>query len=209
MEYHGMKFALTVTFLLLPLTLSATNIYGLNATNLTSSNSSKGSTNLDLATSIALVSAVAAALGIPTTLITNHYQGKGQRLNAIKVAFEILNDQEHRKARQTVYHAFKEYESGQNDIFKTESVIPSAAMVRADFGQIGLLIYHRLIPESIFLEAYWNTVLICWKALEDDISYHREGRDYPSYMHHFQMLKEKAELYWKEYHPETKEIKVY
>lgn len=194
--------------LLLPLALSAPNIiYAQNVTNQTKGGSTGSS--IDLTTWLSLIATAAAAVGIPTTLLTIYYQRRQQRLNATKEAFEILNNQEHRKAREIVYNAFKAYESGQRDIFKSESVKASAAMVRADLDQIGLFIHYGLIPENIFLEAYWNTVLICWKALENDIKYQREKRGYSYYMHYFQQLNESAETYWKENHPETKEIRVY
>jgi hypothetical protein len=204
-----MKF--TIGFiLLLELALSSLGIiYGQNANNLTNSNSSKSPIDLDLTTWLSLIATVAAVIGIPFTLLTNHYQGKRQRLYAIKEAFEILNKPEHRKAREIVYNALRAYESGQSDIFKNETVKPSAAMVRADLDQIGAFIHYGLIPKNIFLEVYWNTVLICWKALENDINYQREKRGFPYYMHYFQQLKESAEVYWKENHPETKEIRVY
>jgi hypothetical protein len=38
-------------------------------------------------------------------------------------------------------------------------------MVRADFNQMGSLINNGLIPERPFLEQYYNTILISWKAL--------------------------------------------
>jgi hypothetical protein len=206
-----MKFIL-VFMLLIPLALSIADfIYGQNATNQTNSNSSKSPIDLDPTTWFSLIATttIAAVVGIPFTLLTNHYQGKRQRLYAIKEAFDILNKPEHRKAREIVYNAFKEYESGQKDIFKSESVKPSAAMVRADLDQIGAFIHYGLIPENIFLELYWNTVLISWKALENDIKYQREKRGYSYYMHYFQQLNESAEIYWKENHPETKEIRIY
>jgi hypothetical protein len=205
-EYYGMKFTLMVIFLF-PLALSATNIiYGQNATNQTGINSSKAS--IDLTTSLSIIVAVAAAVGIPTAAFTIYYQRKQQRLNAIKQAYEILNNKEHRKAREDVYDAFKKYKSGEKHIFESEPVKSSAAMVRADLDQIGLLITHKLIPKDFFLEVYWNTVLICWKALEDDVNYQRQKRDYPSYMYYFEQLKKWSENYKKENYPET-EIKVY
>ena len=62
--------------------------------------------------------------------------------------------------------------------------------------QMGILIEERLVDEALFLKAYWNTVLVMWKALEKNIEEERSLRqDYPGYMKHFQALNQKAMKY--------------
>lgn len=59
--------------------------------------------------------------------------------------------------------------------------------------QMGLLIDDGLLDEVMFLKAYWNTVLVSWKALEENINQERSKRTgYKSYMKNFQELKDKA-----------------
>jgi hypothetical protein len=81
-------------------------------------------------------------------------------------------------------------------------------MVRADFDQMGILLVNNLIPKDVFLGAYWHTVLLCWKALKQNIANERDVRANPSYMQYFQKLKVEAESYWREHHSEVKEIKL-
>jgi hypothetical protein len=92
----------------------------------------------------------------------------------------------------------------EREAFQDENIKKSIAMVRADMDQIGTLYHHNLIPREIFLEAYWNTVLICWKALRENIEEERIQRGYPTYMKYFEELKEECESYGKKYHPGVK-----
>jgi hypothetical protein len=143
-------------------------------------------------------------------LISFHYQKKRQELGAILEAFRILNNNEHRSARQLVYSAAKQYDEGMKDIFKNSTIIQnSAAMVRADMDQIGLLVINGLIPRDLFLSPYLNTVIICWKALKDHIEDERKERRYPRYMKYFETLYEDAERYARENNIDTKEFKQY
>jgi hypothetical protein len=47
-------------------------------------------------------------------------------------------------------------------------------IVRSDFNQMGSLINNGLLPEKSFLEQYYNTILISWKALERSIAEQRQ-----------------------------------
>jgi hypothetical protein len=50
-----------------------------------------------------------------------------------------------------------------------KTIIPeSQNIVLADLDQIGTLVKNRLVPEKEFLEVYWNTVVSCYKVLEED-----------------------------------------
>lgn len=123
------------------------------------------------------------------------YQKKQHELTGVMEAFKILNNDRHRQAREDVYSAFKQYEDGTINIFENESVRKNAAMVRADFDEIGLLVDNGLIPKDVFFKSYLNTVIICWKALKTDIEKQRKDRKYPEYMTYFQKLYEGAEDY--------------
>jgi hypothetical protein len=130
-------------------------------------------------------------------------------MDSLMEVFKILNEDDHRKARRTTYKVFKEYESGILDAFSKKGVEGEIAKVRADMDQMGTLVHHNLIPRKVFLEAYWNTILVCWKALENNIEQERIRRQYPTYMKYFQELKDQARRYWKKYHTEVRHIDVY
>jgi hypothetical protein len=50
-----------------------------------------------------------------------------------------------------------------------KTIIPeSQNIVLADLDQIGTLVKNGLVPEKEFLEVYWNTVVSCYKVLEED-----------------------------------------
>ena len=96
---------------------------------------------------------------------------------------------------------------GERIFSKAIRITKMLPMVRADMDQMGLLIHQELIDKNIFLQAYWNTVLVCWKALKDDIKREQIEREYPSYMEHFRWLNDEAMEYRRLRHPDSK-IKV-
>jgi hypothetical protein len=98
---------------------------------------------------------------------------------------------------------FKEYNHGSRGVFQDEKFRKYVSMVRADMDQIGTFYHHNLFPRKIFLEAYWNTVLICWKALRYNIEEERLQRGYPTYMKYFEELKDECESYRRKHHPEV------
>jgi hypothetical protein len=59
----------------------------------------------------------------------------------------------------------------------------------------------------MFLQAYWNTVLVCWEALKADIKREQDERMYPSCMEHFRWLNDEAMEFRRLYHSDSK-IKV-
>ena len=153
-----------------------------------------------------LLGGVAVAVGLPISAITSYYQRKQQRLNSMIEIFKLLNNEEHRKARRKVYAA---YTKGEIADKVTDDLNVDISIVRADFDQVGILVENKFVPKKMLLEAYWNTVLVSWKSLEDHIQRERTRRDYPSYMKYFEGLRKDAYRYWKKYHPETRHIKVW
>lgn len=151
---------------------------------------------------------VAAIIGGIITLVVYYFQRKQQRISAeyqkkqlqltsMLEVFKILNSDRHRLAREAVYCAYHLSQGkNHNNIFESEPYHSSAAMVRADMDQMGLLIEEGLVDEGSFLKAYWNTVLLAWKALETNIEHERKIRkDYDTYMKYFSDLKAKALTY--------------
>jgi len=123
--------------------------------------------------------------------------------------FKILSADEHSEARRKTFFAFKRYDGRELNAFHGKDFETRIAMVRADMDQMGTLFHHNLIPKKVFLEAYWNTVLLCWKALRNNIEEELIRRGYPTYMKYFEELKDEAKSYWRSYHPEVKHLKVY
>jgi hypothetical protein len=152
---------------------------------------------------------IAALIGAAITLSIVFYQRRQQQLNAILEAFKILNNDEHRQAREEVYSAFAQYDKGQKKIFENDRVRKRAAMVRADFDEIGLLVVNGLLPKEMFLDAYWNTIIISWKALRDDIDRERKRRRYPRYMTYFYLLYQEAEDFARRHDIDTEDVKPY
>jgi cellulose synthase/poly-beta-1,6-N-acetylglucosamine synthase-like glycosyltransferase len=162
-----------------------------------------------------LVPIITTLIGAFITIVVFYFQRKQQRvsaeyqekqlnLSAMMEVFKILNNDEHRQARENVYSACKQFDQGQKEIFQNENIRKNAAMVRADFDEIGLLIQNGLVPKDMFLSAYWNTVIISWKALKDDIAKERLRRKYSMYMAFFEQLYQEAEDYAKENGMDTK-----
>lgn len=141
--------------------------------------------------------------------ISAKYQLKQLELTSMLKVFEILNSHKHRQARESIFCAYYLCKKGDNNIFDREPYHSTAAMVRADMDQIGLLIDDGLVDEAMFLKAYWNTVLVTWKALEKNIEHERSTRNYPAYMSGFKALNEKALEYRRANNLGSGEIFVY
>jgi hypothetical protein len=101
------------------------------------------------------------------------YQETQLHLTSMLDVFKILNSYRHRLAREIIYCAYRLYKNGNAEIFEKEPYHTAAAMVSADMDQVGLLIDDGLLDERMFLKAYWNTVLLTWKAPEGSINYER------------------------------------
>src|SRR5881296_3474104 len=120
------------------------------------------------------------------------YQQRHLDLNSTLEVFKILNNHKHRLAREIVYCAYK---SEDEHVFEREPYHAAAAMVRADMDQVGLLIEDGLLDENKFLKGYWNTVLLAWRALEENIIQERSIRRYDNYMKKFEELSNSARKY--------------
>ena len=89
------------------------------------------------------------------------------------------------------------------------NALESRAMVKADLDQMGALVMNKVIPKKEFLQLYWHTILLCWKALYEDIQKERNNRKNPKYMEYFEDLKKEAEKHWHTNHNEIKFIEIY
>ncbi|AFU60300.1 MAG: hypothetical protein QXX64_03955 [Nitrososphaera sp.] len=155
------------------------------------------------------LTAIAVIVGTATAVIsafTIYYRkkqyeimAKQYNLNALLEVFQLLNNETHRKARQAVYRYHRSRLDGKNP--DEEEVGQEIAMVRSDFDMIGTFIRNELISKEVFLDAYWDTTLICWDALKDNIAKERELRQNQHYMANFEHLAYEARQYKEKYMP--------
>jgi hypothetical protein len=130
--------------------------------------------------------------------ITFWFYRKEHRLNGLVQAFKILNDSEHRQAREMVYSNFKIYAEKKNSNIFTDSeqAKKSTEKVRADLDQMGTLVRNGTIQKSGFLQAYGETSYRCWNALRDHIKKERDQRHFEYYMENFEWISNEAIKYW-------------
>ena len=132
-----------------------------------------------------IVGVVAALVGTGIVTITFLYQRAQHQLNGLMEAFKLLNNQDHRAAREDVYNLYKQYESNSDlSIFEHKSV----EIVRADFDEIGSLVRSGSMQKKGLLEAYGYNAFVCWTSLELNILQERKRRGFEPYMKNFQWL---------------------
>jgi uncharacterized protein YqgQ len=152
-----------------------------------------------IAVTVGIASAVISAFTIYFRKKQYEVTAKQYNLNALLEVFQLLNNDTHRKARQAVYRHHRSKLDGKNP--NEEDVHQEIAMVRSDFDMIGTFIRNELIPKEVFLDAYWDTTLVCWNALEDNIRKEREIRQNQHYMANFEYLASEAKQYKEKYMP--------
>src|SRR6266511_1943630 len=127
-------------------------------------------------------------------IITYSFQKKHSQLTGLVQSFKLLNDEEHRDAREKVYELFEQYQENKDvKIFRNKY----AEMVRADLDQVGSLVRSGTIQKRGFYEAYGYNAFICWKSLRDHIMDERKRRNFNSYMENFEWLASEASKWWK------------
>ena len=120
-------------------------------------------------------------------------------LTALMDVFNLLHNETHRKARHVVYKYHRDILDGKSRI--EEEIDQEMATVRSDFDMIATFIRNGLLSKDVFLDAYWDTTLVCWNALEDNIKNERAKRQNGHYMANFEHLAKEAGLYKKKYAP--------
>src|SRR6266487_3055751 len=122
---------------------------------------------------------------------------KQHQVQGLLEAFKILDKEDHREFRKTVFIQYFEYfENGDVKVFKHNAV----ANVMADFDIMGKLVKSNNIDRDEFLEEYGSLAYRCWKCLEDHIIHEREERRFPPFMTWFEWLAKEGYKYWKEGH---------
>lgn len=124
---------------------------------------------------------------------------KQVQLTALMEVFRLLNNESHRKARQAVYKYHRDTLDGKNR--SEEEVHQEIAMVRSDFDMIATFIRNGLLSKDVFLDAYWDTTLVSWNALQENIMAERKQRQNNHYMANFEHLVLLAREYKEKYAP--------
>ena len=163
--------------------------------------------DLVIATWVLAGGTIAVGIGTIIALFKTHYHQKNQdQISALMEIFKTISDEEHRNARRITYRAKNEYEKKQKDItvFRREEYYKAISGTASHFNQIGILIQKEIIPEEEFLDLYADTVIYCWKSLQEHIENEQNIRKNNSYMNYFEWLGEQAEKYWLKNHPDEK-----
>lgn len=139
-----------------------------------------------------ITAAAAAIMGF----ITYWFYRRQHQLNGLMETFKLLNDLEHRQARENVYAIFNIYNnSHQIKVFSEEMNKKYVEMVHADFDQMGTLVRYGTIQKKGFLESYAETAYRCWNALQDHIKEERITRNFDYYIENFKWLADEAHRY--------------
>ncbi len=146
---------------------------------------------------VGITSAVMATATV--YLRKKQYEAAARQVNltALMDVFHILNNESHRKARHAVYKYHRDILDGKSR--NDEDISEQIAMVRSDFDMIGTFVRNKLLSKDAFLDAYWDTTLVCWNALYDNIMTERKMRQNNHYMANFEHLASEAKLYKEKY----------
>lgn len=149
---------------------------------------------------IAVIVGAASAIISTATIYYRKKQfevtSKQYNLNALLEVFQLLNNESHRMARQAVYKHHRDILDGKS---VDQDISQQMATVRSDFDMIGVFVKNDLLSKEVFLNAYWDTTLVCWNALEDNIAEERKMRWNQNYMANFEYLASEAKLYKEKY----------
>ena len=124
---------------------------------------------------------------------------KQNQISLILEIFKLLNEDEHRHARKLTYQAYREFQNKKDvSIFESEQYNRLISMTAGDFDHIGCLIENEPVIKKTFLELYADTIIICWKSLEEYVKDEQNKRKAKFFMKFFERLNDEAVKYWHE-----------
>lgn len=160
--------------------------------------------SLEEGASLTLITVIVGITTAIVTTVTVYFRKKQYevadkqfQLTALMEVFRLLNNESHRKARRVVYKHHRDVLDGKPH--NEGEIHEEIAMVRSDFDMIATFISNRLLTKEIFLDAYWDTTLVCWNALADNIMAERKLRQNNHYMANFEHLASLAREYKEKY----------
>ena len=141
-----------------------------------------------------------SVVGISTIISVILYVRDREKQNQTTLTlevFKLLNDDEHRNARKLTYETYQKFKtSGDITIFDDKSHYRFISMTAHDFDHVGSIIKNSSSIKKVFFDIYAETVIICWKALEEHIKAERNKRKTNFYMKFFEWLNDEAISYW-------------
>ena len=152
-----------------------------------------------------IIGVVSVGVGIAVVLVTIHFHQKNLTFNAILRVYELLNNQENRKAREYIYRRWEnEYLPKKNvSLFNVDEFKEKALKVATDFDEIGVLIYKKIdlktlkttasrydgfLPRGVFLTAYSGAVVNSWVTLRDFLKKEAKERETKYFKRYFKRL---------------------
>jgi hypothetical protein len=143
-----------------------------------------------------------SVVGISTVISVILYMRDRDRQNQTTLTlevFKLLNDDVHRNARKLTYEAHRKSKTS-NDItiFDDEAHYRFISTTASDFDLAGSLIKNSPSIKKVFFDIYAETVIICWKSLEEHIKAERNKRKTNFYMKFFEWLNGEAITYWRQ-----------
>jgi len=143
-----------------------------------------------------------SVVGISTIISVILYVRDRNKQNQITLTlevFKLLNNDEHRNARKLTYETYQKFKTN-NDItiYDDKSHYRFISMTAHDFDHVGSIIKNSSSIKKVFFDIYAETVIICWKALEEHIKAERNKRKTNFYMKFFEWLNDEAIAYWRQ-----------
>jgi hypothetical protein len=152
----------------------------------------------DWMTAVGTVGAVIVSLWFSLSALQN--TRRSEQNQYLDNAFRLLNDNAQRNARRRCINLFEHREnpsdictilakmgaSPRNNDHAATIYLESREIVKADFEQLGYLVYRGRINEKDFLNFYWREISRCWQVLKWNIDEFRSSN--PSYMENFEKL---------------------
>ena len=141
-------------------------------------------------------------VGISTIISVILYIRDRDKQNQITLTlevFKLLNDDDHRIARKLTYEIYGKFKTSKDiKVFDDESNRRFINMAANDLDHVGSLIKNSPSIKKTFFDIYADTVIICWKALEEHIQTERNKRKANFYMKFFEWLNNEAIAYWQQ-----------
>ena len=146
---------------------------------------------------LALSTSVVGISTITSVILYVRDRNKQNQITLTLEVFKLLNNDEHRNSRKLTYETYQKFKTN-NDItiYDDKLHYRFISMTAHDFDHVGSIIKNSSSIKKVFFDIYAETVIICWKALEEHIKAERDKRKTNFYMKFFEWLNDEALTYW-------------
>jgi len=146
---------------------------------------------------LALSTSVVGISTITSVILYVRDRNKQNQITLTLEVFKLLNNDEHRNARKLTYEIYQKFKTnGDIIIYDDKLHYRFISMTAHDLDHVGSIIKNSLSIKKVFFDIYAETVIICWKALEEHIKAERNKRKTNFYMKFFEWLNNEAIAYW-------------